>query len=320
MAERIAVVGAGAVGGHVGAYMARAGNDVTLIDPWPEHVEAINAQGMTLDGQTDAECFNVPMRAIHLCDVQAEAKSSGFDIVFMSTKSYDTRWATEMIAPYLAPGGFVVSLQNAINEPTIADVVGWGRTLGMIASKISVELYAPGRITRLVALGGKDHTVFRVGECHGRNSARAERLAELASLADSSAVTTNLWGERWSKLSVNCMRNPIAAATGRGGNANDHDPATRQLSIRLAAEAVAVGRAHGYQFDKLYGLDADDLITVSAGDAAAMARCEERVIEGTKTRSDQGRASMGQDIAKGRRTEIDHLNGYVAARAIEVGM
>ncbi|MEO1694891.1 MAG: ketopantoate reductase C-terminal domain-containing protein, partial [Pseudomonadota bacterium] len=144
--------------------------------------------------------------------------------------------------------------------------------------------------------------------------------AELTATADSSAVTTNLWGERWSKLGVNCMRNPIAAATGRGGNANDHDPATRRLSIGLAAEAVQVGRAHGYQFDKLYGIAADDLLATLDGDAAAFERCEARILEGTRTRSDDGRPSMGQDIAKGRRTEIDHLNGFVAARASDVGL
>ncbi|MEO1649538.1 MAG: 2-dehydropantoate 2-reductase N-terminal domain-containing protein, partial [Pseudomonadota bacterium] len=184
MAERIAIVGAGAVGGHVGAYMARAGHDITAIDAWPAHVEAINAHGMTLEGQTPAECFTQPMRAIHITELQAERARGGFDIAFLSVKSYDTRWASELVKEYLAPGGVVVSLQNAINEQTIADVVGWGRTLGMIASKISVELSAPARIKRLVALGGADHTVFRVGECHGRTSARAARIAELTEIFD----------------------------------------------------------------------------------------------------------------------------------------
>ncbi|MEO1709303.1 MAG: 2-dehydropantoate 2-reductase [Pseudomonadota bacterium] len=320
MIERIAVVGAGAVGGHVAAYMARAGHDVTLIDAWPAHVDQMKQKGLTLKGSTEPECFTTPVRALHITDLQSEGRGRGFDIVFLSTKSYDTRWATEMIRDYLAPEGFVVSLQNAINEPTIAEVVGWGRTVGAIASKISVELDAPGHITRLVKLGGQDHTVFRVGECHGRETPRAKRVAQLLGHADSAMFTPNLWGERWSKLCVNCMRNPIAASTGRGGNENDRDPIVRRLSIQLATEAAIVGQAHGFQFEKLYGIAVADLIAAKDGDEDALARCEAAILDGTKTRAEGGRASMGQDIAKGRRTEIDYLNGYVVRQAKAAGL
>ncbi|MGF1650688.1 MAG: ketopantoate reductase family protein [Hyphomicrobiaceae bacterium] len=320
MGERIAIVGAGAVGGHVGGHMARVGADVTFIDPWPAHVDTMNRDGLVLTGMTEPENVTVRVRAIHLTDLQFEARRGGFDIVFLATKSYDTRWAAQMIAGYLAPGGFVVSLQNGINEPAIADVVGWGRTLGVIVSKISVILHAPGQIRRLVQLGGQAHLVFRVGECHGRTTARAERVAELLSAADSSAVTSNLWGERWTKLAVNCMRNPIAAATGRGGNDNDRDDPVRRLSIRIGGEAAKVGRAHGFQLEKLYGVAADDMIAAHAGDRGAMARAEDIILAQTATRSDEQRPSMGQDIEKGRRTEIDDLNGFVALRAGEVGL
>src|SRR5205085_998759 len=120
MNKRIAVVGAGALGGYVGGALAHLGHDVTLIDAWPEHVE------------------------------------------------------------------------------TIASVVGWGRVLGVVASLISVDMYEAGRIRRTVAKGGEKHTVFRVGEPHGRVTPRAEELASWLRGLDSSKVTTNLWGERWS--------------------------------------------------------------------------------------------------------------------------
>ena len=107
-----------------------------------------------------------------------------------------------LIRPYLAPDGFVVSLQNCINEERIAGVVGWGRVMGCIASLISAELYAPGRIKRTVPLGGSAHTVFRIGEVHGRTTPRAEYMAGLLSSVDSARVTSNLWGERWSKLVI----------------------------------------------------------------------------------------------------------------------
>ena len=95
----------------------------------------------------------------------------------------------------------VVSLQNCINEERIAAIVGWGKTLGCIASLIAAELYAPGHVKRTVPMGGDEHTVFRVGEVHGRVTPRAQEVVELLRSADSGKVTTNLWGERWSKLS-----------------------------------------------------------------------------------------------------------------------
>src|SRR6202789_1283841 len=132
MKKRIAVVGAGAVGGYVGASLAHAGHDVTLIDPWPEHVEAIRANGMNLYGMTEAERRTVKVNAMHLTELQNLAKQRPIDIAFISMKSYDTIWATQMIRQYLSPGACVVSMQNCINEERVASVVGWGRTLGVI--------------------------------------------------------------------------------------------------------------------------------------------------------------------------------------------
>ncbi|MCB1547284.1 MAG: 2-dehydropantoate 2-reductase [Hyphomicrobiaceae bacterium] len=318
--KRIAIVGAGAVGAHVGGYLTRNGKDVTLIDPWPEHVEVMRTRGLTLTGLTPPECFTVNCRAIHVTELQAATRKGLFDIAFVSTKSYDTIWATAMIKEYLAPNAFVVSLQNAINEERIAGVVGWGKTVGCIASTISVELREAGHVYRNVQLGGARHTVFRVGEVHGRKTPRVEEVAAMLACVDSVKVTDNLWGERWTKLGVNCMRNPVSAATGRGGNANDRDPVTRRLAIRLAGEAVRIGKAHGYQLEKMYGMEPELLMAAEGGDKSAMETCESIMLEATKFRNDEQRPSMGQDILKGRRTEIDYLNGMVVAKAAELGL
>jgi len=287
---------------------------------WPDHVEHMREKGLTLSGMTEPENFTVKPKAMHLTELQSVSKNEPFDFAFVSVKSYDTEWATQMIKQYLSPAGFVVSLQNGINEDRIADIVGWGRTLGCIASKIAVELTAPGQVRRNVALGGKAHTIFRIGETHGRITERAERIAGMLSAIDSSKATTNLWGERWSKLCINCMRNPVSAATGRGGNGNDQDPMTRKLAIMIAGEAVKIGLAQGFVLENMYGLTPDQLASAHDGDAAAFQLCEEKLLEGTKTRSGEQRPSMGQDMLKGRRTEIDYLNGLVAERGQAIGM
>ena len=106
MGKRIAFVGAGALGGYVGGYFARDGHDVTLIDPWPEHIETIRRQGLALNGLTPEEQFTVTTaKTMHLTEVQSLAKQKPVDIAFVAVKSYDTEWATMMIRPYLASEG-----------------------------------------------------------------------------------------------------------------------------------------------------------------------------------------------------------------------
>src|SRR5580700_7618469 len=192
MKMRIAVVGAGAVGGYVGAGLAASGQDVTLIDPWPEHVEAIRAHGMELYGMTEAERRTVRVSTMHLTEVQSLAKQRPIDIAFVSVKSYDTVWATTLIRPYLAPGGCVVSMQNCINEERVAGVVGWGRTLGCIVTGgVGVDLYEPGHIRRGYAKRA-DITSFYVGEPSGKITRRAQEIADIFSSIDASKATDNL--------------------------------------------------------------------------------------------------------------------------------
>src|SRR5688572_25084366 len=162
--KHIVFMGAGAVGGYVGGHLTRVGQDVTLVDPWPEHVQAMREKGLHL---TDAQAEHVvKVNAIHVSDVQGFMRKP-VDIAVICTKSYDTEWAAMMIRPYLAPRGYVVSMQNGINEERIARAVGWGRTVGTTVSTISVNAYEPGRIKRYQEPGSAtQHNVFRVGEVH----------------------------------------------------------------------------------------------------------------------------------------------------------
>ena len=322
MGKRIAVVGAGALGGYVGGWLAHSGHDVTLIDPWPEHIAAIRARGLKLDGLTAPEKIVVKqVKTLHVTEVQGLARAP-VDVALVAVKSYDTPWATHLIRPYLSHEGFVVSLQNCLNEETIAGIVGWGRTVGAVASLISVDLHEPGCIRRTIAKGGEQHTVFRVGEPHGRITPRVEMLAEWLRAIDSAKATANLWGERWSKLVQNGMGNGVTAATGLTSSACSADPAIRRFQIQLAGEGVRVGRALGFQLEKIRGLEPELLAKASAGDAAALAKAEAGLAPkaGANPRADIQRPSMAQDIRKGRRTEIEFMNGLIAAKGAEVGV
>ena len=322
MSKRIAIVGAGALGGYVGGTLAHLGHDVTLIDPWPEHVEAIRSRGLELDGMTPDERFTVTRaKTLHLTEVQSLARRP-VEIAMVAVKSYDTAWAAMLIRPYLSPEGFVVSLQNCLNEETIAGVVGWGRTVGVVASMISVDLYEAGRIRRTVAKGGDRYTIFRAGEPHGRVTRRVEELAELFRQVDSAKATTNLWGERWSKLVQNGMGNGVTAATGLTSGDCLRNETIRRFQIRLAGEAIRVGQALGYQLEKVRGVDPERFVLAAEGDAAALAEVEAIIIPkaGANPRGDIQRPSMAQDILKGRRTEIEAMNGVIASKGAEAGV
>jgi 2-dehydropantoate 2-reductase len=263
--------------------------------------------------------FMVRPRALHLTEAQQLSKEAPIDIAFVCVKSYDTAWATRLIRQYLAPAGYVVSLQNCMNEATIAEVIGWGRVLGCIASNISVGLNAPGLIHRGGLKGGAAHTVYRTGEVHGRVTERAKEICRLVSLADSALATDNLWGERWSKLATNAMANGVSACTGLSGSQMAQDETIRRFQARLGSEAVRIGQALGYRLEEINHLPPEVIAGAGEGEPAALARYEER-LRTQRRGSESQRPSMGQDMAKGRRTEIEFLNGYIVREGERIGM
>ena len=264
--------------------------------------------------------FTVPVRALHLTDVQQLAKEKPVDIAFVCTKSYDTAWATMMIRQYLAPDGYVVSLQNCMNEETIAGVVGWGKTLGCIASSITVNLPEPGHIHRGAGKHGAAHTVFRAGEVHGRVTPRAEEVCRLVGTADSAKVTDNLWGERWSKLVANVMGNGLSACTGLPGGQMLQNEPIRRFATRLGSEAIRVGQALGYALEEILHVPPETIARAGEGDEAAMGVYDEQRFKDAKKTAGEQRPSMGQDMQKGRRTEIEFLNGFVVREGEKVGL
>jgi 2-dehydropantoate 2-reductase len=149
-----------------------------------------------------------------------------------------------------------------------------------------------------------------------------EELVEWFRAIDSSKATTNLWGERWSKLVQNAMGNPVTAATGLTSGDCLRNDAIRRFQIRLAGEAVRVGQALGYQLEKIRGVDPETMARAADGDARALSEVEALIVPkaGSNPRADIQRPSMAQDIRKGRRTEIDAMNGYIARKGAEVGV
>ena len=306
---RIGIIGAGAIGCVVGGMLTKAGRDVTLIDQWPEHVETMKRQGLKLTGTCGDHVIRV--KAMHVHELQLVTVP--FDAVFVAVKSYDTEWATALALGYLArPAGVVVDFQNGINDERVATVAGRERTLGCVIL-IGAGMYEPGH-----ALRTDTQTVgFKIGELDGRETARAKQLAEMLSDVAKAVVTPNLFGERWSKLAVNCMANPLCGLSGLGSAEIRSEPGPARIAVQVAAEAITVGRKCGFEVEPIYGIETQRFVDAAAGRDADRLLAE--MAAGAKKLAG-GRPSMLQDVMRGRRTEIDHLNGYVVNEGRRVGV
>lgn len=306
MSDKIAVVGTGAIGSSVAADLTDAGHDVTIIDQWPAHVEKMRADGLRIS-MPDLE-LHVEVNANHICDL-ASLKST-FDIALVCVKSFDTKWAVQLIEPYLADDGVLVGIQNSMNDDAHGAIVGRERTVGC-AIELSADIYDPGIVTRNTTRGG---TWLTVGELDNSVTPRVEMLAELLSAVAVTEVSTNIYGSKWTKLVANSMamgpfgllglRNWEAAAL----------PGMREISVQLGRESVAVGKALGYQLEPVFGLSAEEF---SGGTDEVLYKAMDTLNAHV---GEHAVTAVVQDYWKGRRSEYEFITGLVVEKGAEVGV
>jgi 2-dehydropantoate 2-reductase len=265
------------------------------------------------------------VKTLHLTDVvNLEAP---FDIIFIAVKSYDTEWATHFSKRLITPTGFFVCSQNGMNDEVIARIVGYDRVVPLVMSGISVGLMEPGHVTR----GGnpgrdRGHDVFRTGEMGGQPSPRTQMLADMLECIDASTTTSNIWGERWSKLATNCMGNTLAAMSKTAaGDLAKLTPKFAILRDEVAHELVSVGTALGVRIEPISGKSQEEWLQFKPDLSAAQAAPDVNAVamsdgHGNAAYVSSWPTSTLQDIIKGRRSEIDYLNGYVSKRGREVGI
>ncbi len=235
MDKKIAVLGTGAIGSPIGGLLTKAGHDVALIDQWAAHVEAMKAHGLriTIGSRNSPEAdYVVPVRAYHLCEVCTLHQQ--FDIVFLTCKSYDTRWMVQFIEPYLKPDGVLVSVQNSLNDEWIVPIIGYDRDIGCVLTG-GGELLEPGHVWRNRSM---EHHYYTLGELHGKVTPRLEEVIRILSDAGKTRISTNIWGAKWSKLVVNSMYSALTVLTDKRAWELIDAPNFLPSCVRLSKEAV----------------------------------------------------------------------------------
>jgi len=278
---KICVIGAGAMGSTYGGLLARSGHAVTLVDIWPEHIAALNATGLHLDGVAGDLRIQVPAQ----CEVPTGLNA---DLAMIWTDANNTRAAAQTADQVLATDGFAITLQNGIgNVETLVEVLGKPRVAAG-SSMCSAAIHGPGHASFT------HRGMTSIGEIDGGGSERLERLLDALQQAGFDAqIHSNIMALVWTKFSLNCAINALCASSGLRLGELARLPAMDRLQGRVIDEILAVTEAKGITLT-----DPDFRATVKAHCWAKFSR-----------------PSMLQHIDAAKRTEIDALN----ARLVEEG-
>ncbi|NBE06959.1 ketopantoate reductase family protein [Paragemmobacter ruber] len=294
---RIAFLGTGAQGSSIAADFALAGHDVTFIDQWPAHVEAIRAKGITVN--FPARSVNVKVPALHLCEV-AEVKGK-FDLIFLVVKAYDTTWATHLIRPVLAEDGFVIGLQNGMTHEEIAAVVGRHRTIGAVI-EIASNMWVPGVVNRQ---NDHDESWFALGALDPDQQHRVEGVADILRSTGRVEVMEDIRSAKWMKLVVNAAELIPSAIIDTALNDAARIPEMLEIMRAAGYEAIHAALADGATIMPIIGMQ------------PVMSNDPERYVDEifaevlrTFSREDTLTTSL-QDWRKGRRAEVQEVNGWV---------
>ena len=303
---KTAVWGSGAIGGVVGAGIAAAGEDVLLVDIVPEHVGAMNEHGLLIKSATGDQ--RVPVRA-----ALPEQVRGKLDLVFLGVKSQHTHAALAALLPFLTPESAVISLQNGVNEPHIAQRVGATRTIGCLVD-FSADYHAPGEIMRARA-----GNLF-IGEMDGRMSPRLAEIHRLCAFSTRTHSCKNIMGFVWAKM-CKATVDSMTALVDHNSLELRADQSYHPVRIQLLREAIKVAAASGVRVEVFAHFDpAPFLDTTPDGNTAAYATLD-GMAQGQAQGNTKVRTGYFRDIVvRKRKSEIDYISGEIVRRGEQFGI
>ena len=301
---RVAIYGAGSLGTILGAFITKAGVNIELINRNKAHVEALQANGAQVVGTLE---FTQPVVAY------TPAEMSGtYDIIFLMTKQQHNPEVVAMLRPFLSEDGVLVTFQNGLPELQIAEVLGESRVLGCTVAW-GATLQSPG-VCELTS--APDALSFSLGAITEQKNKHFDRVKELLELMGTVDVEENFLGTRWSKLLINAAFSGMSAVLGCtfGEAAGPKD--SRRIVQALIKECIDVCKAGGIRIEPVQGKDIVKLLDYSNSLKRAFSFF---IIPIAIRKHAKLKASMLQDLEKGKFTEVDTINGAVSATGRKVG-
>lgn len=293
---KYAIYGAGSLGTVLGAYISKSGIDIDLINRNKEHVKALNEKGAHIKGTVD---FTVKVKAM-----TPDQMKDKYDIIFLMTKQLLNNEVVTFLKDYLTEKGVIVTLQNGIPEPGIADIIGKKRTIGCVV-EWGATLSAPGEST---LTSDQQSLSFHMGKMDGVDQSMFDLAKSLLEKMCPVYYEDNLIGCRWSKLLINATFSGIGTCIGGLFGDVSEDKNAQKVAIRCMKECIDVGHGANAVFAKVQGKDITKLFyyksKIKRTFAIALlpiAMKKHRLIE----------PSMLQDLKKNKPCEVNAINGVV---------
>jgi len=298
--SRIAVLGTGANGAAVGAALTAAGRDVVLIDQWADNVGAMRAGGVVVHAA--GRTTTTPVRAHHLSDIATFREP--FDLVIVGLKAYDTRWGTQLIEPLLAPDGVIVGMQNGMTVGTMAEVAGADRTLGCVI-EVAANMFVPGVVQQQAPLW------FALGAPPGGPQDRDADVAEVFSAAGTATVSDDILSSKWMKLIANSCELVTSAILDLPLAEAIAVPGMFEFMLRAGEETARIAVADGHRIVSVFGMTGVESMSPEQYARRLLdAVLDSYTLPDTLT-------TVLQDWRKGRRAEIEEINGEVVRTGAE---
>lgn len=302
---RIAIYGAGSLGTVLGAYLAKAGIAADLIARNRAHVDALNRDGAHITGTVD---FIQPVRAF-----TPDQLEGCYDLIFFLVKQTGTQEALTQLKPHLSPDSIVCTLQNGLPEAVLEDALGADHVVGCTV-EWGAEWKGPG-VSELTS--EPTALTFSIGKSAGVIDNDVLKVRDTLSAMGPTTATVNLMGIRWSKLLINSMLSGMSAVTGATFGEVAAHPQALSCAQEVANECIRTAKAAGVVMEKFHGVSLSGLLAYRGSLKKRLLR---PVVRAMVKPHRLLRASMLQDLEKGKPCEIDAINGAVCRTAARCGI
>jgi len=302
---KLAIYGAGSLGTILGAYVTKAGTKVDLINHNKSHVAGLKKNGAHVTGTVD---LTVPVTAM-----LPEEMNGKYDIIFLMTKQLDNANVVRFLTPFLKDDGVICTAQNGLPELLIAEIIGEDRTFGCIIGWGATMI----REGMSELTSSPDSLGFGIGALNNSNPEKLQQIKKVLELMGNVEIKENFIGARWSKLIINCVLSGMSSVQGCSFGEVMEDKASRLCAQRILKECIDVAKKTGIKVEPFQG---KDIVKLFDYNGWLKQKISFAILPFAVKKHRFVRASMLQDLEKGKKCEIDAINGILCTCARKVGL